>query len=195
MECINCQYSYRLYKLLPCAHGFCFKCISTMKICSICKAQIKGFEYGTNNYQREYNENNIVTINTKTNYTFVVFNSGDRFEGHTSRDNIHGYGKYWFKDEGIYKGYFENGNINGFGVMKYINKNIYSGNWKNNVFHGFGVMLYANGDKYLGGWKNNLFHGLGTYYYIDGRKPDKRIFSNGYYSKYLHFNLEGHCLC
>ena len=64
--------------------------------------------------------------------------------------------------------YFENNNFGNYGKFIYKNGGMYEGNLKDGKREGKGVYYFPNGDRYEGDFKNDKRDGQGVYYWNDG---------------------------
>jgi hypothetical protein len=89
------------------------------------------------------------------------------FEGVIKDGKAEGEGRVIYQ-LGEYNGEFVGGQMHGNGKFVWKEGTEYNGEFKGNMPNGNGTMLYKSGDKYSGGWSEGKEHGKGTYTFKDG---------------------------
>ena len=84
---------------------------------------------------------------------------------------MHGNGRYWYEDGGVYDGQWIDSKMHGRGVYTFANGNRYEGDWVEDLKDGHGTLTYVNGEVYTGYWKNDKTDGKGTLTYAQVRPP------------------------
>jgi len=103
-------------------------------------------------------------------YGYVLWQSGDYFEGELKGGLKHGQGTETWASGDKYVGEWKDNKRNGQGTQTYASGDKYVGEFKDNKMHGQGTYTYADGNKYVGEWKDSKMHGQGTYTSASGDK-------------------------
>ena len=93
---------------------------------------------------------------------------GQQYDGAWCKDEMHGKGKYVWKEGDSYEGDFVHGKFHGKGTYTHANGDIYRGDWENDEQHGEGVLTFKTGDVFTGQYVNGQRNGLGTFKSVDG---------------------------
>ena len=64
----------------------------------------------------------------------------------------------------MYKGQWKDGNMHGFGKYVWKDSKMYDGQYVDDKKHGYGTYTWPDGRKYMGYWKDGKQHGLAEYH-------------------------------
>ncbi|MBN8548598.1 MAG: hypothetical protein J0M12_04710 [Deltaproteobacteria bacterium] len=96
-----------------------------------------------------------------------VWDSGQKYTGAWSADNITGHGLITYADGRKFEGSFKDG-TRMIGVFSWNDGSKYTGSFKDDRLGGLGVMQNADGSWYVGSYENDQRNGQGTQYKPDG---------------------------
>jgi hypothetical protein len=85
----------------------------------------------------------------------VLFENGERYEGTWRENQMHGVGKYSYRDLSQYVGEFRDGKKHGSGILRLASGMRLKGRWKNDKLHGRGFVL-KDGVTYEMKWENGI---------------------------------------
>jgi hypothetical protein len=117
--------------------------------------------------------------NDKLNGKGIYKNGGILYIGDFRNYKKHGKGEL-FTNSYHYIGNFVNDDIEGFGKIEYYEEGVFEGNFYNNEINGYGTYKYKNGDFYEGQMKNGRMNGKGKLTRAKG-KVIEGLFVNGKY--------------
>ena len=140
-------------------------------------------------FNETYGTKGCVFGDCQSNYSRMVFDSGDEYEGNFKNGTYDGYGIYTWADGNVYAGQWKSGKREGLGTSIGTGYQPYTEYWQNDApsystpttetvetgcqsgdcYNGVGTFKYGNG-TYTGTFSYGLRDGFGTYDYSDGVK-------------------------
>ncbi len=114
----------------------------------------------------------IVRVRGSQNYRTFTWSNGNRFEGETRNNKMHGWGIYYYSIGDRYEGQFFESKPHGLGTLFLSNGDRYEGEFIKDTIAGLGVYHYSSGDCYKGEFVNGKPHGKGTLILASGSEYD-----------------------
>lgn len=104
-------------------------------------------------------------LNGKKSYGKLLWKDDSYFQGGLNQNNkFNGIGtRYWADVNEKYEGEWYDGNIHGKGKYFYRNGSVYDGQFYMNKRQGYGTYTWSNSKYYEGEWKDNVMNGKGSY--------------------------------
>ncbi|QPJ65790.1 MAG: DnaJ domain-containing protein [Candidatus Nitrohelix vancouverensis] len=124
---------------------------------------------------------NIDPLRACEQFRVFTWENGDRYEGETLDNQMHGLGIYSYSTGGSYQGEFSRGKPHGMGELRLPGGDVYRGEFHLDQIQGRGVYSYANGDHYEGSFANGQPHGHGVYTLASGSRYSGQ-WQNGVFS-------------
>lgn len=98
------------------------------------------------------------------------------YDGHWRKGQMHGEGKYLFRDGLSYEGEFGNNRPEGRGFTSYVDGQTYRGEWKKGRYEGKGESISTGGSEYKGEFLFGRRHGKGVLTFPSGLRYEGEFF-------------------
>jgi curved DNA-binding protein CbpA len=95
-------------------------------------------------------------------YRTFTWHNGNRFEGETLDNKMHGWGVYFYNNGDRYEGQFFESKPHGTGSLFFLNGDRYEGEFIADSIAGQGIYYHSSGDSYNGTFVNGKPQGRGT---------------------------------
>jgi len=97
---------------------------------------------------------------------------GSISEGEWHKNQLHGYGSFFFPNGEGYVGNYLHGQKHGSGFYKFQASDTYKGNFKNDLIHGYGEYTFANGEISIGNFRLGQKHGKNKTVYSNKKSTE-----------------------